>query len=146
KFQRFTAQISNVHGLWKLFAPIVLRRRKKDMGEDIPEKVRHVIRVPLGREQKVVYEYHLRADYRTEGGKLNYGAKLQALRIASANPCSLLLKQVESEPGKHFRSEQSFTPKLATALRLLDQILRRQEQAIVFSAFNSSLDTLADRL
>ena len=46
----------------------------------------------------------------------------------------------------HFRSSQSFIPKLATALRLIDQILRRSEQVIAFLPFNSSLDALAERL
>ena len=117
------------------------------MSEDIVEKVRHVIRVPLGLEQKRVYEYHLHADYLTEEGKINFGAKLQALRIAAANPCSALLKGVgDGRPTGGFRSSQSFIPKLASALRLIDQILRRNEQVIVFSAFNSSLDALAERL
>jgi hypothetical protein len=78
------------------------------MSEDIVEKIRHVVRVPMGREQKVVYEYHLNADYRTEEGKINYGAKLQALRIAAANPCSDLLKPVHApHVSEQFRSAKA---------------------------------------
>src|ERR1051325_3294938 len=58
RYQKFTAQVCNVHGLWKLLAALVLRRRKADMDADIPPKLRHVIRVPMGRRQKEVYKYH----------------------------------------------------------------------------------------
>ena len=44
------------------------------------------------------------------------------------------------------RSPHSYTPKMATTLQLLQEILDRGEQAVVFSAFNDPLDTLARRL
>ena len=48
RFVKFTPQVCNVHRAWKLLAPIILRRRKDDCGEDIVPKLRHVVRVPMG--------------------------------------------------------------------------------------------------
>ncbi|MDE2104498.1 MAG: hypothetical protein KGL39_45100 [Patescibacteria group bacterium] len=95
RFMKFTPQVTNIHRVWKLLAPIILRRRKEDCGEEIVPKIRHVIRVPMGLYQAAVYQYHLKAKYLDKDGKPAIGAKLQALRIAAADPTSELLKLVE---------------------------------------------------
>ncbi len=41
------------------------------------------------------------------------------------------------------RSSQDYTPKIAAALRLIEQILVAREQVVVFSAFHDPLDTLS---
>jgi len=106
RFKKLSAEVCNVHGLWKLFAPIILRRRKKDLA-DIPPKECHIIRVPMGRQQAAVYAYHLNARYLDKNNKPASGAKLQALRVVTANPCSNLLKEVcASEHGAPYQQQQ----------------------------------------
>ena len=92
RYTKLTPEVCQVHRLWKLFAPIILRRRKADFGVDIVPRVRHALRVPLGRDQQRVYAYHLNAPYLDRYGKPALGAKLQALRVAAADPTSKLLK------------------------------------------------------
>jgi predicted RNA methylase len=148
RFVKLTPQICNVHRLWKFIAPIVLRRRKADCGEEIVKKIRQVVRVPLGAEQASVYKFHLEAKYKDINGLPATGAKLQALRIAATNPASPLLHRPEGDlktPGNP-RSNFSYVPKVAGALSLIHQILDRGEQGIVFSAFHDSLDELSARL
>jgi len=91
RYKKLTPQVCNVHRLWKMFAPIILRRRKADFGEEIVPKLRQVVRVPMGAEQAAVYRYHLKARYNDINGKPAIGAQLQALRIAAANAASELL-------------------------------------------------------
>jgi hypothetical protein len=148
RFVKKTPQVCNIHRLWKLFGPIILRRRKTDCGEELVGMHRNVVRVPMGKEQAAVYQYHLEADYLDKNGRPAPGAKLQALRIAAANPTSALLQSV---PGPRStlhapRSTLPYIPKLASALSLVHQILGRKEQVVVFSAFHDSLDALASRL
>lgn len=146
-YQRFIASVCNIQGLWKLFAPIVLRRRKRDMEAEIPPKIRHVVHVTMGTAQAVVYQYHLNANYVDRYGSQAIGAKLQALRIVAANPCSPLLRAVADHDGHgEFRSNHDYIPKLACALNLICRFLNAGEQVIVFSAFQSSSDVLAARL
>ena len=148
RFLKLTPQVCNIHRAWKLFAPVILRRRKADFGEDIVPMIRSVVRAPMGREQAAVYKFHLDATYLDVNGRPAIGAQLQALRIAAANPCSTMLDRpfgdgkTKGEP----RSRNSHTPKLHAAFNLITQILQRGEQVVIFSAFQDSLDGLANRL
>jgi hypothetical protein len=169
RFRKLTAEVCNVHRLWKLFGPIILRRRKQDAGVDIVPKVRKVIRCEMGSQQKKVYQYHLQAEYRDINGKPAIGAQLQALRIAAADPTSLHLTGQPGEPAEPcectrvgaeqvhrclkcngagavplpHRSGTAYVPKMATVLTLIQEVLERKEQTIVFSAFNDPLDNLS---
>ena len=148
RFRKLTPQVCNVHRLWKMFAPIILRRRKADFGEDIVPKTRQVVRAPLGTAQAETYRFHLLAKYTDKNGRPAMGAQLQALRVASANPCSEMLVRPTGDlrtPGEP-RSKQLYIPKLHSALKLVQQILDDGGQVVVFSAFHDSLDALASRL
>jgi SNF2 family DNA or RNA helicase len=147
RYQKLTPQVCNVHRLWKFFASCILRRRKKDCGEDIVAKHRHVIRMPMGRMQAEVYRYHLAAKYRDRNGRPAIGAQLMALRIAAADPTSALLKRPEHDgTAGTVRSSCSMVPKLFSTLGLLQDILLRGEQAIVFHTFHDSIDIMSARL
>lgn len=146
RFIRKTAQICSVHLLWKLIAPLVLRRRKEDCGEKLVKKLYHRIHVPMGAEQARVYQYHLSVK---REGMAEKAAQLNDLRKVSANPCSTLLHPVadaDNAPALPFRSNQPYTPKLATALTLIKDILAKGEQGIVFSTFHDCTDELARHL
>jgi SNF2-related domain/Helicase conserved C-terminal domain len=150
RYIKKTPQICNIHKLWKLLSPIVLRRLKTECGEDLVAMHRHIVRVPMGQAQAAVYKYHMEADYRDRNNRPAPGAKLQALRIAAANPCSTLLqakphKLLRTNTGSP-RSFKHYIPKLASALTIISQILEAREQVVVFSAFHDSLDVLSARL
>jgi SNF2 family DNA or RNA helicase len=148
RFKKLTPQVCNVHRLWKLLAPVVLRRRKKEFGEDIVPKHRHIVRVPMGTRQAEVYKYHMEGTYKDMEGRPAIGPQLQALRIAAANPASAMLTAHPSEENKRldFVSSQPYIPKLHAALKLIQQILARGEQVVIFSAFQDSLDVLSAHL
>lgn len=81
-------------------------------------------------------------------GRPAIGAQLQALRIAAANPTSRLLTRPEGD-GKTRgspRSNLSHILKLVSCLKLIQQVLERGEQVVVFSGFQDSLDVLGTRL
>ncbi len=152
RYIKLRPEICNLHLLWKALGPIVLRRRKSDIGQSIVKKIRRVYRVPMGLHQRAVYHYHLQASYLDCNLKPAPGAKLQALRVAAAAPDSHLLEphplpgNVRPDEGGVVlihRSPYSFTPKVACALTLLRDVLQRGEQAAVFSAFNDPSDILS---
>jgi hypothetical protein len=172
RYKKLRPEICNIHLLWKILAPTVLRRRKSDIGQSIVQKVRHVYRVPMCLHQRAVYRYHLESAYLDCNMRPAPGAKLQALRVAAAAPDSHLLdpqpgrvcrkccpqpdfpvrgmsdcftpicRNCGSPPLTH-RSQHSFTPKVACALTLIRDVLARGEQAAVFSAFNDPSDILS---
>lgn len=94
KIVKRTSQICNIHRLWKLLAPIVVRRRKDDVGEDIVPKTIVPIIVNPGHAQKVVYQFHAThaPEYNKNGQEMSKIAKvvaqLQNLRQAALCPDS----------------------------------------------------------
>jgi SNF2 family DNA or RNA helicase len=148
RYKKLTPQVCNIHRLWKMFGPIILRRRKADCGEDIVTKTRQVVRAPMGVEQAAVYKFHLTAKYRDKNGGPAIGAQLQALRVAAANSASALLIRPDGDgktPGEP-RAKNGYIPKLHSALKIIQQCLGTGEQVILFSAFQDSLDILSARL
>lgn len=140
-------EVCNVTKLWKIIAPLTLRRRKSDIGCDIVKRVKQLIRVPLGYKQHQVYKYHLEAVYVDKNGDEAIMPKLQALRSAAAAPTSDLLKQqIDGISNGLWRSDTDYTPKAAACLQIIEQCLRRNEQVIVFSALHEPLDLLSGRL
>ncbi len=224
RYTKLTAEVCNVHRLWKMLGPLVLRRRKDDCNEDIVPKIRRVVRCEMGTAQQDVYSYHLQAKYLDKNDEEAMGAQLQALRMAAADPssdhlkaqpgrctkpCACALQPVPADvqagrlvkaradllaayakvpnpktkdrlnhenqlaelaarilkpvqvfdkklPEKNCpicagsgavdlpsRSGTAYVPKMATTLTLIEEILARQEQVVVFSAFNDPLDKLS---
>jgi hypothetical protein len=137
-----TNQICNVHRLWRILGPVLIRRRKDAVPEcDIVTKTIVPIRVMPGAEQKRVYKFHL--DHAPEHDSIlaSIGAQLQNLRQAALNPCSFKL----THGGKDGRSQHIWTPKLAAILQLATDLLAKREQVVIFSPFQDFSDNLAAR-
>jgi SNF2 family DNA or RNA helicase len=60
KIEKRTPKICNVHRLFKLLGPVVLRRRKDMTGCEIVPKTIVPIRVKPGSAQQIVYSFHLK--------------------------------------------------------------------------------------
>jgi hypothetical protein len=75
------------------------------------------------------------------------GAKLQALRIAAANPTSELLVRPDHDiTPDNPRSQYSYIPKVASTLELVRQVLERGEQVMIGNTFQNGLDVFGARL
>ena len=142
KIERRSSRICNIHRLWKLIGPIVIRRRKVDCGEDIVSKTFIPIRVPPGERQLEVYQYHLDHPplYSKDGNELNQrqaaGVQLMALRTAAACPDAPQLGEFGSYgPWSSKVSPFSMTPKMAAVLKVVRECLDRGEQIICGSPF-----------
>jgi len=94
KIIKRTPRICNINRLWKLLAPMVIRRRKDDCGEAIVPKTFIPMRVNPGKAQNAVYAFH--ADNPPEFSKsgspmspiAQVVAQLQNLRQAALCPDS----------------------------------------------------------
>jgi hypothetical protein len=137
-----TNQICNVHRLWRIIGPVIVRRRKDDVPDcDIVTKTIVPIRVMPGAEQKRVYKYHL--DHAPQHNSIlaSIGAQLANLRQAALNPSSLKL----THGGKDGRSSNPWTPKLAAILQLSTDLLAKGEQVVIFSPFTDFSAALSSR-
>jgi len=147
RYVRFTPQVCNIHRCWKILSALVLRQRKEDCGEQLVPKIRHIVRVPMGKHQAEVYQYHLKAKYIDVNKKPAIGARLSSLRIAAANPASAMLKRPHGDntvgtPSTHY----DYTPKVSAQLKLILATLQRREQIVLFSSFLDALDVVGARL
>jgi SNF2 family DNA or RNA helicase len=126
-----TARITNIHKLWKLTAPIILRRRKADCGEDIVPRRSATIRCKPSAEQLEVYRHHLLNPPPTESGRSATGMQLmQLLRVATLCPSAPSLLKA----GKAAASP--LTPKTLAILTLIEDRLSKGEQVLVGSNFH----------
>jgi SNF2 family DNA or RNA helicase len=147
-----TARITNIHDLWHLIAPIVLRRRKSDCGEEIVRKIVKPIRLQPGREQALVYSNHLRfppymsSKNRAVKGFGQVAMQLNILRQAALCPHTDAIGRVHSMATGPKQSTSDFNPKLATCLALVAKLIAKGEQVIIGSPFRAFSHSLHDRL
>ena len=151
KFQKRTARICNIHRLWKLCAPIIIRRRKEDCSEEIVAKTIKPIYIQPGTAQLAVYRYHLDnppvSSKKTPGipvkRRTQIGMQLNLLRQAALCPnAQSLADSVTGVPSLSKRSWTGFNPKIAACLTLITELLDKGEQVIIGSPFREFSNTL----
>ena len=154
RIQRTSARVCNVQRLWRLLAPVTLRLRKSDFGEAIVGKTLRPIEVPMGAAQAAVYREHLANRPKAPAGQpttklsglSSIGMQLTNLRIASLCPDSPSLGEVISNAHpSRLKSWTPWTPKLATVLSLISELMDQGEQVMVgspFTRFNQTLHSL----
>ena len=144
KIERPSARLCNVHRLWKLLAPVVIRRRKEDCGEDIPKKVVHPVSIAPGQAQLAVYKYHLEnpPNTKADGAPIKdqravIGMQVNLLRQAALHPNSENLAETRNPTVGPKRSWTPWTPKMAAVLSLVADCLDEGEQVIIGSPFRA---------
>ena len=145
KFEKRTARICNIHRLWKLISPIVLRRRKADCGEEIQPKTMHNITVPFGHAQRIVYRHHLDHPPKAPNRRVQVAMQLDLLRQAALCPESIGVNNKSSVTTQR-RSWTNFTPKLAATIETIQKCLDRGEQVMVGSPYRAFSHELHDLL
>jgi hypothetical protein len=134
-----TNQICNVHRLWRILLPVIIRRRKDDVeGCDIPPKTIVPIRVMPGTHQQRAYKYALDRPEAKASLLATIGAQLQCLRQAALNPSTSKLR-------KESRSPNPWTPKAAGIFQLATDLMAQGEQLVIFSPFQDFSTLMASR-
>ncbi|MCR4655656.1 MAG: DEAD/DEAH box helicase [Lachnospiraceae bacterium] len=129
--------------LRRMVHPFILRRLKKEILKELPDKLEEVITVRLQGQQKKLYdasveEIRLMLEGVDEGGfrsgKLQFLAKLTGLRQICCDP-SLIYEDFKGESAK-----------LEACLQLIDQAVSGGHKLLLFSQFTSMLDIIEERL
>jgi SNF2 family DNA or RNA helicase len=147
-----TPKICNIHRLWKLFGPVIIRRRKDDCGEDIPAKRFVPMRIRPGTAQQAVYQRYVgnkpTASKTGEAvkGTARAAMQLQLLREAALSPDSPHLARASVCGDGPRRSWTDLTPKSAAMLKLVSDVMHSGEQIVVMSPFQHFSRTFAARL
>ncbi len=125
--------------------PYLLRRTKKEVLSDLPEKTEQTLYVELGETQRKAYDElreHFRAELTGRIGRFGIGRS----RIAVLEAL-LRLRQTACHPGlvDHARVDEP-SAKLDTLLEQLEEVIDEGHKVIVFSQFTSFLSILRRRL
>ncbi len=125
--------------------PFVLRRRKREVAADLPEKIQQVSFCELNPEQKAVYQQMLEAGRRevlesvnTRGAVGSRMAALTALLRLRQICCDLRLLKTGHVTG--------VSGKVELFNELLEEVLDGGHRALVFSQFTSMLALLKEEL
>lgn len=157
KMEKRSSRICNVHRLWKLIAPIVLRRRKVDCGEEIVPRTVKPIYMQPGTAQWAVYCTHfanppVAAKGDTSGKKLDprcqVGMQLGILRQVALCPHDPDLAEIRLAPHATGpkRSWTDLNPKMAAIFSLCVELLEQGEQLMIGSPFTPFTEAMHRRL
>ncbi|MBU3915017.1 DEAD/DEAH box helicase [bacterium] len=133
----------SIEELRKKIFPFIMRRLKKDVLKDLPEKIEQILYVDMSPEQKKFYEQRrsfyfetIRNQIKTEGIKKSQFFILQAITV---------LRQIASIP--ELKSEgQIISPKREMLLERIIESVANGHKILLFANFLGILDFLAEDL
>lgn len=131
--------------LKKRLAPFLMRRRKEDVLDDLPDKEENLIWLDMGEEQRALYE-EVREGYltlirNTLMSKKPWEASMEILSAL------LRLRQIALIPAmvkEEFQGVPSV--KMDYLLPFLDDIIAENHRVLIFSQFTKALGIVAARL
>lgn len=130
----------------KLAAPYILRRAKKDVAPELPEKIEQTVFCPMGEEQEQLYR-SLEREAREALGALTLKGTSESVLRVEAFTRLLRLRQVCAEPRL---LEKNLGPGDSCKLRvfgeLLEEALDGGHRMLVFSSFVSVLEFVREDL
>jgi len=123
--------------------PFILRRLKKDVLQDLPDKSEQVVSVQMGHDQRKLYQGHvqaLRQSLRGQDDAAFTQGKLQVLAELTR------LRQICCDPRLLFEDYQGGSCKLDAIMELVSSAMDSQQKVLVFSQFTSYLALIAKEL
>ncbi|MDI3480726.1 MAG: hypothetical protein PWQ97_381 [Tepidanaerobacteraceae bacterium] len=130
--------------LRKLIAPFVLRRTKKEVLKELPEKIETTLMVDMTPQQKKIYQaYLVKVKEELEERIQEEGFENSRMHIFSA---LLRLRQLCCHPGIFIENYKGESGKMELLKELLDELLSAGHRVLLFSQFTSMLDMIKKTL
>ncbi|MBQ4264156.1 MAG: DEAD/DEAH box helicase [Clostridia bacterium] len=124
-----------------MVAPFILRRMKKDVLADLPEKVETVMTSEMTAEQRKLYLAHAaQLKKESEGGLLGGQEKIKILAGLTR------LRQLCCDPRLCLENYRGGSGKLAQLLEVVRDAIAAGHRILLFSQFTSMLDLIAQAL
>ena len=124
--------------------PFILRRTKKQVATDLPERIEHVHYCDMTEAQEEVYE-KLKSGFRNEilaSIQKNGLVRSQMLLLRGLT----ILRQVANHPAMVQNTYEDSSGKFEEAMRMLKNALHEGHKILVFSQFVKHLRLVKDRL
>ena len=128
----------NLESLKLLIKPFILRRTKKEVMKELPDKIEKKLLVEMTADQKAVYSNYIKrvkaVMKNNKDGKIEILSCLTKLREICLDP-SLVVEDYEGGSGK-----------LEVAVKLIKEHIDSGGKVLLFSQFTSALDKIGERL
>lgn len=128
--------------LRKLVSPFILRRNKKDVLKELPDKIETTQLIQFNQEENELYLANL--------AQVNH--ELQSiLNMENVNKVAILamltrLRQICCEPRLVYENIESTSSKLNACIELISTLYESNQKVLLFSSFTSVLDLIAKEL
>ncbi|WP_462416815.1 SNF2 helicase associated domain-containing protein [Eubacterium ramulus] len=132
-----------LHRIQKMIAPFILRRLKKDVLKDLPEKLEKNMYAKMTGEQQDLYQAHIQ--------RLQILLSKQSPEEFDRSRIQILseltkLRQLCCDPALLYEKYTSGSAKLDLCLDLIRNAMESGHKMLVFSQFTTMLDRIAERL
>lgn len=129
--------------LQRMIAPFVLRRLKREVLKDLPEKSEENLYVRLEGEQQELYDAHVKRIQIMLKEKSDEDFKNSKLQILAE---LTKLRQLCCDPALVFDGYQGDSAKLDACIQLIQNAVSNQHKVLLFSQFTSMLERIQERL
>lgn len=128
--------------LRKMVSPFILRRNKKDVLKELPDKIEIVQNIPFEEEENKLYlAYLAKANEKLqEILKMEKVDKIEILALLTR------LRQLCIEPRMIYDNIDHASSKIEALLELLEQLKENKQKTLVFSAFPSVFTFVEEEL
>ncbi|MCI8504965.1 MAG: ATP-dependent helicase [Lachnospiraceae bacterium] len=127
----------------RLIAPFLLRRSKKDVLTELPDKLEHTVYSKLEGKQRELYNAHalvLKQKLQDSGEEEYRREQMQILAEL------LQLRQICCDPSLCYEGYEDGSAKLATCMELVTNAVSGGHKILLFSQFTSMLEILEKQL
>ena len=129
--------------LKRMISPFVLRRLKKDVLKDLPDKLEENIYAPMLEEQEKLYKAHLQQIKLLVDSKNDDEFKKDKIMILSE---LTRLRQLCCDPGLIYENYAGGSAKAELCIEMIKSAAEGGHKVLLFSQFTSMLDRLTDLL
>ncbi|GHN15958.1 DEAD/DEAH box helicase [Lactobacillus delbrueckii] len=129
--------------LSQMVGPFILRRLKKDVLKDLPDKLEEVRYVGMGKEQKKLYDAEIARLKNKVMAEDDEGIKREQIEILAA---LTRIREICCDPGLLYEDYKGESEKRRACVDLIKSAIDGGHKVLLFSQFTSMLDLLEESL
>ena len=136
----FIKNEANINHLKQLIRPFILRRTKKQVIKELPDKIEKKFLVELNKEQRKLYGVYVNEVQKKLKEKNDVEDKITILSYLTK------LRQICLDPSIISNEYKSKSAKIETCLELIDNCIYEDNIVLVFSQFTTVLKNIGEKL
>ena len=136
--KKFINNVNSMENLIKHIRPFILRRNKKDVIDELPQKIERKLYIELSNEQKKVYSTYIK----------NIQDKMENSKNDKITVFSYLtkLRQLCLDPSVIIDNYKGNSSKIVEAIKLVKEYIHEGHKILLFSQFTSVIKNIRKKL